>query len=276
MNWLKQLLLKNAAVKEFLYRKHAAYIRRQQEAIILGDIGTRNEMPRHEWTIAKLQALPSGLRLLDAGAGERRFQSYCSHLNYVSQDFAQYDGKGNSKGLQTGSWNQQGLDIVSDITTIPEPDASFDAILCTEVLEHVPDPVAALRELARLLKPNGYLIVTAPFCSLTHFAPYHFCTGFSKYFYQHHLQVLGFHIEEIVPNGNFFEYVAQELRRVPLVAKDENLQPPNEEHELALKSVLQLLEGYSEKSSASAELLCYGYHVLAIKNDYSKAHRRVG
>ena len=64
-----------------------------------------------------------------------------------------------------GSWDQTGLDIVGDITSIPEPDASFDAILCVEVLEHVPDPLAALRELGRLLKPNGQLILTAPFCS---------------------------------------------------------------------------------------------------------------
>jgi len=64
------------------------------------------------------------------------------------------------------------VDVISDITSIPLPDASFDACLCTEVLEHLPHPIEALRELARLLRPGGRLILTAPFCSLTHFSPH--------------------------------------------------------------------------------------------------------
>ena len=37
-------------------------------------------------------------------------------LDYVSQDFAQYDGEGDTIGLQTGTWDQAQLDIISDIT----------------------------------------------------------------------------------------------------------------------------------------------------------------
>ena len=73
--------------------------------------------------------MPKGARILDAGAGERRFQNYCSHLEYVSQDFGEYAGGGDVLGLQTGSWDNEGLDIVSDITSIPVGDASFDCIL---------------------------------------------------------------------------------------------------------------------------------------------------
>lgn len=69
-------------------------------------------------------------RILDAGAGELAYKHFCSHLHYVSQDFAQYDGKGNASGLQMGTWDQSNLDIISDITSIPEKDASFDAIMC--------------------------------------------------------------------------------------------------------------------------------------------------
>lgn len=167
-------------------------------------VGTNNEATRKEWLKNTLESIPSGLRILDAGAGELANKKYCSHLDYVSQDFCQYEGKGDSKGLQTGSWDTKQIDIVGDITNIPAEDASFDVILCTEVFEHLPNPVEALKEFNRLLKKGGILILTAPFCSLTHFAPYHYSSGFNSYFYEYHLQNLGFRLEEITKNGNFF------------------------------------------------------------------------
>ena len=126
-------------------------------------IASKNEDQRFVWVSKKLKELSSGLKILDVGSGERPFQKFCGHLNYVSQDSAKYDGIGDVIGLQTGSWNRDNIDIISDIIKIPEPDNSFDAILCTEVIEHVPDPIKALEELTRLLKPGGIIILTAPF-----------------------------------------------------------------------------------------------------------------
>lgn len=51
----------------------------------------------------------------------------------------------------------------ADITALADADASFDAIGCFDVLEHVPDYRAALREFARVLVPGGRLVLTAPF-----------------------------------------------------------------------------------------------------------------
>ncbi len=163
---------------------------------------------------SNLSKLSEGSRILDAGAGEQQYRSYCSHLRYVSQDFNEYKGTGNKEGLQTGTWNISKTDIISDVNSIPEPDSSFDAILCTEVLEHIPEPISALNKFHRLLRTGAQLIITAPFCSLTHFAPYHYHSGFNKYFYEHHLSKIGFTITEITPNGDYSEYVAQELRRI--------------------------------------------------------------
>ena len=94
----------------------------------IGDAGTRNLIDRQLWVKEALQNLPKGARLLDAGAGEQQYKQYCSHLNYVSQDFCEYEGEGNKHGLQTGTWDVSKIDIVSDINNIPEPDASFDSI----------------------------------------------------------------------------------------------------------------------------------------------------
>ena len=147
-------------------------------------VGMANVGTREQWLERVLREIPAGSRILDAGAGEQQYKRFCEHLKYVSQDFAEYDGTGDSVGIQTGKWRRDGLDIVCDIVNIPEPDGAFDAVMCVEVLEHLPEPIAALRELARLLRPGGILIVTAPFCSMTHFSPYFYHTGFSENFYK--------------------------------------------------------------------------------------------
>ena len=91
-------------------------------------VGTENESNRIAWLEKTLKKIPDGNKILDAGAGELQFKKYCSHLNYLSQDFNQYDGKGDGKSLQMQSWDQSKIDIVSDIVNIPSPDSSFDAI----------------------------------------------------------------------------------------------------------------------------------------------------
>ena len=232
----------------------------------MNTVGTRNHETRLTWVQRELAEIPKGARILDAGAGERSYEQYCGHLMYVAQDFAQYDGVGDSTGLQQGVWDQERLDIISDITAIPEPDESFDAIMCIEVFEHLPDPVAAVKEFWRLLKPDGVLLLTAPFCSMTHFAPYHFSSGFNRYFYQHHLLNQGFTIEEIQSNGNFFEFLAQEIRRIPLVSDKYSVNKTSCLERWACDRMLRMLERLSNKDRGSSEFVCFGYHVKARKN----------
>lgn len=230
------------------------------------EVGLHNERVRREWLGRVLADIPAGHKILDAGAGECQFKPLCGHLEYTSQDFSQYDGVGSSVGLQTGVWDTSKIDVVSDISDIPLPTASFDVIMCTEVLEHVPSPVAALTEFGRLLKLGGLLILTAPYCSLTHFAPYHFSSGFNRFFYRHHLDSLGFDITELSSNGNFFEYLAQEVRRVESVAaKYAGSTGLVKAERKSIEEVLTLLEKYSSVDNGSDELLCFGFHVLARK-----------
>jgi len=228
-------------------------------------VGTRNEANRVAWLERTLGGIPAGQRILDAGAGELAFKRFCGHLDYIAQDFAQYDGVGDAKGLQTGSWDRSGLDIVSDITAIPEPDASFDAVMCVEVFEHLPEPALAVKEFGRLLRPGGRLIITAPFCSLTHFAPYHFATGYNRYFYERVLAEHGFHVDELVENGSYFEYLAQEVRRLPVVAEKYCGATAHLWERAVLKLVLLMLSHWSRADAGSSELLHFGCFVSATK-----------
>jgi SAM-dependent methyltransferase len=227
-------------------------------------VGLTNQTTRDAWVQQALSRLPAGARLLDAGAGECVYKKYCGHVHYVSQDLAKYDGSGDV-GLQTGTFDTSRVDILSDITAIPEPDASFDAILCTEVLEHVSDPIRALEELGRLLKSNGTLILTAPFCSMTHFAPHHHATGFSRFFYELHLPRIGLEIEELAENGNFFEFGGQQLRQVRAFGDRYADYEPDRLERFGTQIVLRMLTRMSKQDKRSAELLNYGYHVRAVK-----------
>ncbi|GEO12124.1 class I SAM-dependent methyltransferase [Segetibacter aerophilus] len=229
-------------------------------------IGTTNESNRVDWIEQTLKRIPAGLTILDAGAGESQFKKFCKHLNYIAQDFGKYEGVGDV-GLQTGTWDNSKLDIVSDITSIPRPDATFDAIMCTEVFEHVPDPVAAFKELNRLLKPGGYLLVTAPFTSLTHFAPYHFASGFNRFFYEHHLKNFGYEILDLRMNGNYFEHLGQEIRRIKRMAKEYAGIKISFFDKILTHLLLLRLQHFSAKGDSSNEMLAHGIHVFAQKHN---------
>lgn len=222
-----------------------------------------NKESRNSWLKATLASLPSGSRLLDAGAGELRNKPLCSHLVYVSQDSCQYEGAGDAKWFQTGKWNSNQIDIVCDIKNIPEADASFDVILCSEVFEHLPDPLKALDKFERLLRLGVKIIVTAPFLSLVQFSPYHYATGFSRYWYEYDYRLCGLKIEVLIPNEDWFDFVRQEMLRLPSGAR--GYRDWRWPLAYVLLGVGLMYFSLRSKTKKADDLACFGWHSVAVK-----------
>jgi len=64
--------------------------------------------------------------------------------------------------LVTGDLEPGKADIVLDLTAVDSPDASFDVVLCSHVLEHIPDDTKALAEIRRVLAPTGRAFLVVP------------------------------------------------------------------------------------------------------------------
>ena len=141
--------------------------------------------------------LAEGSRLLDVGAGDAPYRELFAHLEYVTCDWEN---------------TQYTPDIPSDLSgradKIPAPDSSFDAILNTQVLEHVPEPGLVLDEFSRVLRPGGVLWITAPLVWYLHEEPHDYYR-FTPHGLRHLLEKAQFINVEITPLNDAFATVAQ-------------------------------------------------------------------
>jgi SAM-dependent methyltransferase len=160
---------------------------------------------RDQFVRTEAARLPAGSRVLDAGAGASKYRPLFAHCRYETQDFCQYEG-----ALVKYT---QPIDHVCEITRIPLPDQSFDAILCTEVLEHVVNPMTVLAEFARLLKPGGKLLLTTPVGCWVHMEPYHYYAGYTPYWFEHWLPQYGLRLESLSSQGGPGRVAAVALER---------------------------------------------------------------
>jgi 2-polyprenyl-3-methyl-5-hydroxy-6-metoxy-1,4-benzoquinol methylase len=217
---------------------------------------------RDMWIKDQLQSIDKDSLILDAGCGPQRYKSFCEHLKYKSQDFNQYDGKGDGTGLQNCDWKYGTLDYVGNIWEINEESSFFDVILCTEVLEHIPFPNKTIEEFSRLIKPGGKIILTAPFCSIPHMSPYYYYNGFSIYWYEQAAKQNNLEIVCIEANGNAFSFVGQELIRTTHHVQNKVLK-------FIFKSIVHLfipfLKLLSKIDKKTASYLNSGYHVIMVK-----------
>ncbi len=104
-----------------------------------------------------------------------------------------------------------GVDVVADAHALPFEDATFDQILCTEVLEHLHTPSQAITEMRRVLKPGGRIILTTRFVFPLHDVPHDYFR-YTKYGLKHLFK--DWEVERLVEETNTLETIAVLLQRV--------------------------------------------------------------
>lgn len=150
--------------------------------------------------------LPNSALLLDVGSGSMPYRSLFKPRRFISLETTR-----ECKPLVQG-----------DVYALPLHDRVMDAVLCTEVVEHLLEPPQALQEMWRVLKANGYLFLSVPFLVGMHcdsYGDYYRWTelGLRKLLANNRFEVISIH-----PLGGLFSAIAEAI----LVFPHEFFTPP--------------------------------------------------
>ena len=118
--------------------------------------------------LARGDSRPLDILMIGDGAGfDSLYMALCGHRVVYSEE------QDNCIALARHIFQESGVDvcIATDLEAIS--DASFDVVMCLDVLEHVPSPPETVARITRYLRPGGRLIVHAPFFFVTHHNPTH-------------------------------------------------------------------------------------------------------
>ncbi len=131
--------------------------------------------------IKQLSSEISG-RILDVGCGTKPYESFFNYTEYIGLEF--------DTGIDS---EKKSADYYYDGKTFPFQSESFDSVVCNQVMEHIFEPEDFLKEILRVLKPKGRLILTVPFVWDEHELPYDFAR-YSSFGLKHLLEKNGFEI----------------------------------------------------------------------------------
>lgn len=133
-------------------------------------------------------------RVADVGAGWAPYHQELSGCAIISLD-----------QVQTPA-----VQVVGSAQALPFQGASFDGVILTETLEHLPTPAAALAEAVRVLRPQGWLYLTTPQMWPLHYEPFDYFR-FTRYGLAHLLQASGLELVKMEPVGGLFTYLFTRL-----------------------------------------------------------------
>jgi SAM-dependent methyltransferase len=166
------------------------------------DIDTSNHHYLHYYSFHKdlfamLETYAQG-RLLDIGCGNKPYEDLIlpKITEYIGCDIVQS--------------SENAVDILCPANNIPLPDASFDTVISTQTIEHVEDHFGLVSEANRMLKKDGYFILSGPMYWPLHEEPYDFFR-FTKHGFKYILEKAGFNIIFIKANGGKWSVAGQAL-----------------------------------------------------------------
>jgi len=224
---------------------------------------------RDLWIKEQAYKISNGSKVLDVGAGSCPYRELFTHCEYYTQDVAQLQ----PEQIRFGGYGQ--IDFVGDASSISVENGFFDAVICTEMLEHHPEPIKVVKELARILRPGGLLLLTAPLGSGIHQEPYHYYGGYTPYWFRRFLPESGFEKVVVEPNAGFFRHYGQESIRFLQLSNPAKLKT----HKLLVLSWVPLWALLFPFLGILMPLLCavidpvdkekrftVGYHVKAVRS----------
>ncbi len=138
--------------------------------------------------------------LLDVGCGRKPYQNtyFSGATTYLGADYLS---------------DRSTPDVICSALDLPFDPQSFDTVVSTEVLEHVPDPLLAFKEMHRVLRPTGYLILSTPMYWPRHDLPY----DFFRYPYDglmHLLKESGFEVVRLFNRGQSYAFLGQVIQHI--------------------------------------------------------------
>lgn len=165
------------------------------------------EMPAERDSIVRFiareaRSIPAGARVLDVGAGDAPYRELFRHVEYVTTDWS-----------ESVHDDAVASDVIASADALPLASESFDVVVSTQVLEHVPEPQRVLAELYRVVRPGGTLLLTAPLAWEIHEAPYDFYR-YTRFGLEHLLRSAGFAELAVVERTDSFTTLGQLMRNV--------------------------------------------------------------
>lgn len=150
------------------------------------------------WNEKFAERVKDGEYVLDAGAGNAPYRSLFSSANYETADFEMVDKK------------YYPSTYVCDLQSIPVEDERFHHVVFNQVMEHLPNPIAVLEELRRVLKPGGTMICTCPLFYAEHEQPYDFYR-YTQFAHRYLFKQAGFDIDLLDWMEGYFGTVGYQM-----------------------------------------------------------------